>query len=124
MSKEKATLVIGASTNPDRYSYKAIRSLVANNHIVKAYGLRKGEVDGVVFETQKIPFENIDTVTLYVGPQNQGDLINYIIEEIQPRRIIFNPGTENPDFISKAKKAGIFCEVACTLVLLSTDQYD
>ena len=59
MNKEKTTLVIGASTNPDRYSYKAIRSLVAHGQAVKAFGLRKGEVDGIVFETEKIPFENI-----------------------------------------------------------------
>jgi|TARA_R110000737_G_scaffold164641_2_gene192309 predicted CoA-binding protein len=123
MSNKKITLVIGASTNPERYSYKAIRSLKAHGQEVKAYGLRKGEVEGVIFETEKIPFENIDTVTLYVGPQNQEDLIDYIINDIKPRRIIFNPGTENPDFISKAEKAGIFCEVACTLVLLSIGHY-
>jgi len=122
--KGKITLVIGASTNSDRYSYKVIRSLVAHGQPVRAYGLRKGEVDGVVFETEKILFENIDTVTLYVGPQNQADLIDYIIETIAPKRIIFNPGTENSDFISKAEKAGIFCEVACTLVLLSIGEYD
>jgi predicted CoA-binding protein len=124
MSKDKITLVIGASTNPDRYSYKAIRSLVSCGYPVKAYGLRNGEVGGVAFETEKISFEKIDTVTLYVGPQNQESLIDYVIEEIKPRRIIFNPGTENSLFISKAEKAGIFCEIACTLVLLSTNQYD
>lgn len=124
MKSDEVTLVIGASTNPARYANKAIRSLVAHGRSVKAYGLKKGEVDGVVFETDKIPFENIDTVTLYVGPQNQEDLIDYVVETIVPKRIIFNPGTENPEFISKAESKGIFCEVACTLVLLSTNQYD
>jgi hypothetical protein len=121
---DKITLVIGASTNPNRYSYKAIRSLVAHGEPVKAFGLRKGEVDGVVFETEKISFENIDTVTLYVGPENQVNLIDYIIETLAPKRIIFNPGTENSVFISKAEKKGIFCEIACTLVLLSIGEYD
>lgn len=123
MSKDLITLVIGASTKPDRYAYKAIRALRAHGHKVKAFGKRKGEVDGVVFDTEKLPYENIDTVTLYVGPQNQEDLIDYIIDVIKPRRIIFNPGTENSAFISKAEKAGIFCEIACTLVLLGIRQY-
>ncbi len=121
---DKITLVIGASENQERYSNKAIRSLRAHGHIVKAFGQKKGEVEGVLFETEKIAFENIDTVTLYVGPQNQLDLMDYIIDTIKPRRIIFNPGTENSIFISKAEKAGIFCEIACTLVLLSINQYD
>lgn len=124
MNKERITLVVGASENPNRYAFKAIRSLLAHGHQVKALGLRKGEVDGVVFETEKINFQNVDTVTLYVGPLNQEFLIDYIIEIIHPRRILFNPGTENIDFKSKAEKAGIFCEIACTLVLLATDRYD
>jgi uncharacterized protein len=124
MNKIDTTLVIGASTNPERYAHKAIKALRSHGKTVKAYGLKNGEVDGIVFETEKIPFENIETVTLYVGPQNQESLMDYIIHDIQPKRIIFNPGTENPDFISKAEKAGIYCEIACTLVLLATGQYD
>lgn len=119
----KKTLVIGASENPERYSNKAIRALLAHNHEVVALGLKNGSVQGVAFHTEKEQFEDIDTVTLYVGPQNQPEYYSYIIG-LNPRRVIFNPGTENPVFISQLKDAGIYPEIACTLVLLATGQYD
>jgi predicted CoA-binding protein len=119
----KKTLVIGASENPDRYSYKAIKALVAHNHEVVAIGLREGQVAGVTFNAEKSNFSGIDTVTLYVGPQKQPDYYSYIIG-LKPRRVIFNPGTENPEFISKLSTAGIYPEIACTLVLLATEQYE
>jgi hypothetical protein len=118
----KKTLVIGASENPNRYSYKAIRSLVSHGHEVVAIGLRVGQVSGVSFSTQKEAFENIDTVTLYIGPQNQPEYYQYILD-LKPQRVIFNPGTENPEFISRLKTSGIYPEIACTLVLLSIGQY-
>ncbi len=117
------TLVIGASENPERYSNKAIRSLLAHNHEVVAIGLCSGAVDCVAFDAEKKAFGNIDTVTLYVGPQNQPEFYEYIIA-LKPRRVIFNPGTENPEFISKLESAGIYPEVACTLVLLATGQFE
>jgi predicted CoA-binding protein len=117
------TLVIGASENPERYSNKAIHALVSHNHEVVAIGLRSGEVAGVTFDAEKKAFENIDTVTLYVGPQNQPDYYNYILN-LKPRRVIFNPGTENPEFISTLQKSGIYPEIACTLVLLATGQFE
>ena len=119
----KKTLVIGASENPDRYSNKAIRALVDHGHEVVAIGLRHGEVAGIPFNSEKKAFENINTVTLYVGPQNQPEYYDYVIS-LKPSRVIFNPGTENPDFISKLKTAGIYPEVACTLVLLATGQFE
>jgi predicted CoA-binding protein len=119
----KKTLVVGASENPERYSNKAIRALLTHQHEVVALGLKKGNVHGVEFHTEKEAFEDIDTVTLYVGPQNQPGYYDYIIG-LKPRRVIFNPGTENPEFISKLKSAGIYPEIACTLVLLATDQYE
>lgn len=119
----KKTLVIGASENPERYSNKAIRALLSHNHEVIALGLKKGTVEGVVFHTEKIQFENIDTVTMYVGPQNQPEYYSYIIN-LKPRRVIFNPGTENPEFIAQLKSAGIYPEIACTLVLLATGQFE
>lgn len=119
----KKTLVIGASEKPDRYSNKAIRALVAHQHEVLALGLRKGEVAGVSFDSEKKAFENIDTVTLYVGPQNQPEYYDYIIG-LKPNRVIFNPGTENPEFISALEAVGIYPEIACTLVLLATGQYE
>lgn len=119
----KKTLVIGASENPDRYSNKAIKSLVEHGHEVLGIGLRAGEVAGVSFTPEKEAFQNIDTVTLYVGPQNQAEYYSYIIG-LKPRRVIFNPGTENPEFIAQLKTAGIFPEIACTLVLLATGQFE
>lgn len=119
----KKTLVIGASENPERYSNKAIRALLAHNHEVVALGLKKGMVQDVSFHTEKEDFEDIDTVTLYVGPQNQKEYYSYIIG-LKPRRVIFNPGTENPELIAQLKTAGIYAEIACTLILLATDQYE
>ena len=119
----KKTLVIGASENPDRYSNKAIKALVTHNHEVVAIGLREGNVTGVPFNAEKKDFENIDTVTLYIGPRNQPEYYQYILK-LKPQRVIFNPGTENAEFIIQLKTAGIYPEIACTLVLLSTGQYE
>ena len=119
----RKTLVIGASENPERYSNKAIRALVSHQHEVVAIGLREGEVSGVSFNSEKKAFEKIDTVTMYIGPQNQPDYYTYILN-LKPHRVIFNPGTENPEFISQLKAAGIYSEIACTLVLLATGQYE
>lgn len=116
------TLVIGASENPERYSNKAIRALLSHNHEVVAIGLREGVVEGISFNSEKKAFENIDTVTLYVGPKNQPEYYDYILN-LKPRRVIFNPGTENPEFTDKLLAAGIYPEIACTLVLLATSQF-
>lgn len=119
----KKTLVIGASENPDRYSNKAIKALVTHGHEVVAIGLRSGEVAGVTFDSEKKAFENVDTVTLYVGPKNQPEYYEYILS-LQPQRVIFNPGTENSEYIKRLEAAGIYPEIACTLVLLATGQYE
>jgi hypothetical protein len=119
----RKTLVVGASENPERYSNKAIRALVSHQHEVVAIGLREGEVAGVSFDSEKKQFRNIDTVTMYIGPQNQPDYYTYILN-LKPLRVIFNPGTENPEFIAQLKAAGIQSEIACTLVLLATGQYE
>lgn len=118
----KRTLVIGASTNPERYSYKAITSLVNHGYEVYALGLKAGEVAGVNFDVERKLYSNLDTVTLYVGSQHQPDFYEYI-ESLQPKRVIFNPGTENEVFESRLRAKGIEVEVACTLVLLSIGQY-
>jgi predicted CoA-binding protein len=116
------TLVIGSSTNSERYSYKAIVSLRNHHYEVLAHGIKEGSVADVTISTEWPSSIDIDTVTLYVGPQNQAEYIPKILA-LKPRRIIFNPGTENPSFEEIANKEGIHCEVACTLVLLATDQY-
>lgn len=118
----KKTLVLGASLNPARYSHMAINKLVNNNHEVVAIGLREGEVSGVEITKEKELFEAIDSVTLYLSPQRQKDYYNYIIS-LNPNRVIFNPGTENPELYQLLSENNIESEVACTLVLLSTNQY-
>lgn len=117
------TLVIGASENPDRYSNKAIKQLRARNHPVVAIGGRKGKVEDVAFDNEKEAFQDIDTVTLYIGPKRQPEFYDYIVD-LNPDRVIFNPGTENEEFYKILYENGIGVEVACTLVLLSTNQYE
>ncbi len=115
----KRTLVMGASENPDRYSNKAIHRLQAHHIPVVAVGKHTGVVNGVAIHTDIPQTEQIDTVTLYLNPQNQAAWIQQLID-LKPRRIIFNPGTENPAFAQLAEQAGIETENACTLVLLAT----
>ena len=116
------TLVIGATTNKDRYAYKAIQSLINKSQQVVAIGAKEGMALDVKIETTKFPFKGIDTVTLYLNPKNQEEYYDYIIS-LKPRRVIFNPGTENPEFYEILKQNNIEFEVACTLVLLATNQY-
>ncbi|MCK0178023.1 CoA-binding protein [Flavobacteriaceae bacterium S0862] len=118
----KKTLVFGASLNPNRYSHYAIQRLVANKHEVVAFGLREGEVEGVMIDTELNPYEDIDTVTLYMNAKRQKEYYNYIMS-LKPERIIFNPGTENPEFFKLLEENNINFEMSCTLVLLSTNQY-
>lgn len=115
-------LVIGASLKEERYSNKAIKMLNEFEHDVYAVGLRTGVVDRTQIETEKENFNGIDTVTLYLNPVRQKDYYEYIIG-LKPRRVIFNPGTENPEFYELLQEAGIENEVACTLVLLRTNQF-
>ncbi len=118
----KRTLVIGASTNPERYSYLAVNKLLKYKHSVLAIGLKKGTIATVTIETTLLPYENIDTVTLYVNPANQKQYYSYIIS-LKPKRIIFNPGTKNSEFEKLALQNNIEIMEACTLVMLSTNQY-
>ncbi len=119
---KKKTLVLGASLKEERYSNFAIRKLLYNDYEVSAVGLKKGEVGGVQIHTDIDDVDNIDTVTLYLNPERQQPYYNQIVD-LQPRRVIFNPGTENPEFYQILREANIEIEVACTLVLLSTNQY-
>jgi len=118
----KKTLVLGSSLKPSRYSNLAIHRLVENGIEVVAIGLRKGEVAGVQIEVGKPEFKGIETVTLYLNPKRQQDYYNYIIS-LQPKRVIFNPGTENDEFATVLTKNNIEVDIACTLVLLTTKQY-
>jgi len=118
----KKTVVLGASPNPDRYSYKAIQALVEHGVETMALGIKEGTVSGVQIAKELDVLSDIDTVTLYVGPENQMQWRDAILK-MRPRRVIFNPGTENPSFEQILKNEGIDVERACTLVLLATNQY-
>lgn len=120
----KSTLVVGASTNPERYAYKAIVELRKHKHEVIAYGNKEGTVLDVVISKEWNPNWKIDTVTLYVGPKNQTEELIEKIISLQPRRVIFNPGTENTSFFTRLEQASIQYELACTLVLLSIGEYE
>lgn len=122
MNEKKKTLVLGASENPSRYSFLALNRLQSHNHPVVAIGKKKGLVGVVAIETEKKPWEDVDTVTLYLNPKHQEEYYNYIIE-LKPKRIIFNPGAENDELASMAAKKGIQPVEACTLVMLATNQY-
>lgn len=118
----KKTLVFGASLKPNRYSNFAIQKLVNHGVEVVAFGMKAGEVAGVHIDTQLEQYEDIDTITLYLNPKRQAAYYDYIIA-LKPKRVIFNPGTENPEFYKVLKENNISFEIACTLVLLSTNQY-
>ena len=122
MWKNKPTVVIGASPNTDRYSYKATISLQSHKHTVYPIGIKKGNINGLEIINDKPLIENIDTITLYIGPDNQPEWYDYMLS-LKPKRIIFNPGTENTELIKLANDNGIETEIACTLVLLSINQY-
>ncbi len=118
----KKTLVIGASGNPARYSHMAVNRLRGKGHAVVAIGLTPVRVGDVDVDTIKKGFTDVDTVTLYLRPSLQKEYYDYILS-LHPRRIIFNPGTENTEFEQLARAKGIQALEACTLVLLSTGQY-
>lgn len=118
----KRTLVLGASTKEERYSNQAIKKLLSHGHRVVAVGGRKGETHGVEILDEKPIDAEIDTVTLYISEKYQDGLFHYL-KVLKPKRIIFNPGTENPVLSGQLSKHGIECINACTLVMLSVGIY-
>lgn len=122
MGDKKKTVVLGASSNPARYSYLAIQRLRAHNHPVIAIGRRVGHVANIDITREHLKEMDVDTVTLYLNPVNQAEYYDYILN-LHPKRIIFNPGTENDELIAKARENNIKPVIACTLVMLSTGQY-
>jgi len=123
-NKSKLTLVVGATDNPERYAYRAVELLQAKGVPVVPIGIKKGLVFGeeILDLRLKPALGEIHTITLYLGPSNQSEWIDYLIG-LGPKRIIFNPGTENPLFFQKAEEAGIEALEACTLVMLTTGQF-
>jgi len=118
----KKTLVLGASEKTDRYSNMAVKKLVANNHDVIAIGNKEAVINDVKILKDTPAIAGVDTVTLYLNPTNQKPYYDYILS-LNPKRIIFNPGTENDELEKLATEKGIKTMEACTLVLLSTNQY-
>ena len=116
------TLVIGASINPERYAYKAIQLLVKNEIEVVPMGVKPGFVANLLIVSPLIVQVNIHTITLYLGASKQEPYYDFILK-INPKRVLFNPGTENPKLAKLLNEKGILWENACTLVLLSTNQY-
>jgi hypothetical protein len=122
MAEKKKTVVLGASSNPARYSYLAVQRLRAHDHPVVAIGRRVGHVADVDITKEHLQESDVDTITLYLNPKNQVEYYDYILN-LHPSRIIFNPGTENDELIKKAKEHNIKPVIGCTLVMLSTGQY-
>ena len=116
------TLIIGASNNPDRYAYKAAERLLAHGYEIELIGKRPEVVFGKTIDINKKDYEDIDTVTLYISDKFQPEYYDYIVS-LNPRRVIFNPGTENPELEEILIQNDIHVEEACTLVLLGTGQY-
>lgn len=118
----KKTLVLGASSNPAQYSHLAVKKLVAAGHPVEAIGRDVFMIDGVPVGNSQQQYEGIDTVTIYLNMDRQKAYMEYILS-LNPKRIIFNPGAENPAFFAMASSKGIQTLDACTLVMLSIGTY-
>jgi len=116
------TLVIGASENTNRYANRAARTLLQYGHDIELVGLRTGQIQGHTIQTGLPDLNGIDTVTMYVGAQNQAGYVDYL-KTLKPRRVIFNPGAENPDLARQLREEGIEPIEACTLVMLSVGTY-
>lgn len=119
---KKTTLILGASTKPNRYSYLAAHRLNEAGHPIVLVAKRKGHLLDKEIYDYKVPLQGIDTVTLYLNPANQVEYYDYILS-LNPKRVIFNPGTENEELYAILKKHNIAYSEACTLVLLSIDKY-
>ena len=119
----KKTLILGASTKPNRYAYMAAQRLKQAGHEVVLLGNKEGQVIDQPILVGKPQLADIHTVTLYLNPARQVDYYDYLLDTVRPKRIIFNPGTENQTFMQLAKTKGIEVEAACTLVLLSMKNY-
>jgi len=117
-TNKRIVLVMGASTNPERYSFKATNQLLRNGFEVVALGNKEGNILSVSIQKEMIPHKNVHTVTMYLGAKNQIPYYDYILS-LNPKRVIFNPGSENSEFAEILKKNGVEVEEACTLVMLS-----
>jgi uncharacterized protein len=116
------TLVLGASPNPSRFSNKAVRSLQRHDIPVVPVGIKKGEIGGITIVNDRPDYDDIHTITMYIGPARQKDYYSWLLS-LKPKRIIFNPGTINPEFMKMAEKEGIQVLDDCTLIMLNSGRY-
>lgn len=119
---DKKTLVLGASPNPSRFSYKAVKSLQRHDVPVIPVGIKNGEIGGITIVKDRPAFDDIHTITMYIGPARQKDYYSWLLS-LKPKRIIFNPGTENQEFMKMAEKDGIEVLEDCTLIMLNAGRY-
>ena len=122
MADRKKTLVLGASPNPVRFSHKAVKSLLRHEQEVVAVGFKEGLIVDEEIQVGMPHIENVHTVSIYIGSSRQADYYDYIIS-LKPKRVIFNPGTINPEFMGRLKQAGIEALAECMLVLLNEEDY-
>jgi len=122
MEKNGLTVVLGASSNPARFSFKAVKSLVKHNQEVVAVGFKGGLIGEKEILVGKPHIDNVDTVSIYIGSSRQADFYDYIIS-LKPRRVIFNPGTVNPEFMGRLKNLGIEPVTDCMLVMLNEGEF-
>ena len=120
----KKTVIIGATPNPSRYAYTAAGMLTEYQHPIVPVGIKKGTVNEqeILDLREKPAIDEVDTVTLYIGPRHQPEWYDYILG-LNPRRLIFNPGTENRELYQQATQQGIEAVEACTLVMLRAGTY-
>jgi len=118
----KKTVVLGATPNPARYAYLAVMRLRLYGHEIIPVGIRDGDIEGIEIQKGMPKIEGVDTVTMYLNAQRQREYYDYILS-LQPKRIIFNPGAENPELVKLANENGIETVEGCTLVMLSIGAY-
>lgn len=116
------TVVLGASTNSRRYSHRAVLELLNEGHQVVAVGLKKGEINGLKITPEYPSDDSIRTVAMYISEKNQEPYIKAILQN-PPERVIFNPGTYNPNFEKELNSAGVETIRSCVLIMLSQSSY-
>jgi predicted CoA-binding protein len=118
----KKTVVLGASPNPARFSYKAVKSLVLHGYEVVPVGFRPGVAHDRLIQRGTPAIEHVHTITLYIGPERQLEFYDYILS-LKPKRVIFNPGTINPTLMHELNKRGVEVVDGCTLVMLDNEEF-
>jgi len=122
LADERITLVLGASPNPVRFSHKAVKSLLRHEKNVVAVGFKKGLIAEEEILVGQPHIENVHTVSIYIGSSRQTEYYDYILS-LKPERVIFNPGTINPEFMGRLKREGIEPVSECMLVMLSDEEF-